>query len=205
LRRKEQLALTLGFDWVMHADADELRESPWPSLSLGAAIGIVDRMGYNAIDFAVFQFRPTTDRPFVRGQDLRRSFRYYDGPREFDRLQIKCWKHAGKVELVPSGGHEAAFEGRRVFPIRFVLRHYPIRSQEHGQRKVFRDRRPRFIESEHRKWHLQYDDVDEATSFVRAAGELEEWDPELVRAKLAIRHREVERLENELTTLRGKS
>src|SRR5687767_3226479 len=39
LRRKEQLAVDLGYDWVMHADADELRESPWRGMSLGSAIG----------------------------------------------------------------------------------------------------------------------------------------------------------------------
>jgi hypothetical protein len=201
LRRKEQLAATLDFDWVMHADADELRESPWPGVPLASAIGTVDRMGYNAIDFAVFHFRPTVAK-FSSGEDLRRVFRHYEPPREFDAVQIKCWKNVGKVALTPSGGHEAQFDGRRVFPIRFVLRHYPIRSQEHGLRKVFVERRPRFIESERRIWHLQYDDVTEDTSFVRPVTELTEWDPDLVRAELAIRHREVERLEAELEKAR---
>jgi glycosyltransferase involved in cell wall biosynthesis len=205
LRRKQQLAETLGFDWVMHADADELRESPWPTLSLASAIGLVDRLGYSAIDFAVFHFRPTTENPFRRGDDLRRAFQYYEAPKPYDRLQIKCWKNIAPVDLVSSGGHEALFDARRVFPIRFVLRHYPIRSREHGERKVFRERRPRFIEAEHGKWHLQYDEVTDASSFVRSPAELERWDPDRVRAELAIRHRGVELLETELSKLRDKA
>ena len=38
------------------------------------------------------------------------------------------------------GGHDARFPGRRVFPYKFLLLHYPARSQEQGERKVFRDR-----------------------------------------------------------------
>jgi len=201
LRRKEELAVSLGFEWAMHVDADELRESPWRGVPLADAIGVVDRMGYNAIDFAVFHFRPT-GAPFEAGTDLRRAFTHYDHPKSYDTLQIKCWKNVCRANLVDSGGHQAKFEGRRVFPIRFVLRHYPIRSQEHGVRKVFLERRPRFIESEHQRWHLQYDDVTEDTSFVRPKSELREWDADVVRAELAIRHRGVEQLEAELERCR---
>ncbi|MFO0566305.1 MAG: glycosyltransferase family 2 protein [Polyangiaceae bacterium] len=203
LRRKEQLAATLAYDWVIHADADELRESPWPGVPLGPAVGAVDRLGYNAIDFALFQFRPVHD-DFVPGGDLRSAFTHYELPRHFDILQVKCWKNTGPVALVPSGGHEAAFDGRNIFPLRFVLRHYPIRSQSHGMRKVFRERCPRFIESEHGRWHLQYDDITPETNFIRSPDELIAWDPWAVRAELAIRNRWVESLETEVERLRAE-
>ena len=34
LRRKEELANTLQADWFIHHDADEIRESPWPNVTL---------------------------------------------------------------------------------------------------------------------------------------------------------------------------
>ena len=47
-----------------------------------------------------------------------------------------------------------------------MLRHYPIRSQEHGERKVLRDRQPRWnaVERE-RGWHTQYDQIQTDTTF----------------------------------------
>src|ERR1044071_6142278 len=47
LRRKEELATTLQADWFVHHDADEIRERPWPGLTLKQAIQWVDTLGYN--------------------------------------------------------------------------------------------------------------------------------------------------------------
>ena len=103
---------------------------------------------------------------------------------------------AGGFDLLSSGGHEIAFEGRRVFPLRFLLRHYPIRSQAHGERKVFRERRPRFDASERaRGWHVQYDSVEAGHRFIRDAEGLRPYDPHEVRLDLVLRHRGVEDLE----------
>ena len=96
---------------------------------------------------------------------------------------IRCWKWTGAtVDLVSSGGHSADFDGRRVFPIPFLLRHYPIRGQTHGTRKVFEDRLPRFDRAERdRGWHVQYDGLDAQHAFVRPVGELSPYDPDAVR------------------------
>ena len=157
LARKAQLASELDADWFLHHDADEFREGPWFGLSLKASIQLVDASGYNAIDSACLNFRPVAER-FERGVDVRQAFRYYEPAALHDRIQIRCWKRGERlVDLVSSGGHEAEFAGRKVFPIRFLLRHYPIRSQEHGERKVFVERRPRFRAREReRGWHVQY-------------------------------------------------
>src|SRR5262249_16149645 len=137
LRRKEALAAELEADWCIHTDADELRESPSPGMFLADAFAAVDALGYNAIDFQVFNFWPTNNE-FRPGDDLRRAFRYYELGAPHDRPQIKAWKRQrGPIDLSGTGGHEIRFVGRRVFPVRFVLRHYPIRSQAHGERKGF--------------------------------------------------------------------
>jgi hypothetical protein len=196
LRRKELLAHELDAGWVMHHDADEFRESPWAGVSLLDAVRRVDALGYNAVDFELLNFWPTHDG-FRPGDDVRAAFPFFERAASWDRSQVKCWKRTGvQVDLVGSGGHDAVFPGRRVFPLRFLLRHYPIRSQAHGERKVFRERRPRRVPSEHgRRWHVQYDGLGEGDSFIRDPATLTPYDPEALRLDLALRHRGVEALE----------
>jgi hypothetical protein len=198
LRRKEHLAQVLDADWFIHHDADEFRESPWTGRRLADAIRLVDRSGYNAIDFAVFNFWPTHNR-FMAGDDVREVFRHYEPGRSFDRLQIKCWKKTDvAVDLATSGGHDAMFPGRRIFPIRFLLRHYPIRGQEHGKRKVFLERRARFDPDERaRGWHVQYDEITETQDFIRDPATLAAFDPDAVRLQLVLDHRGVEALQHQ--------
>jgi hypothetical protein len=197
LRRKEQLARELDAHWFIHHDADEFRESPWLDRNLRDAIRTVDRLGYSAIDFEVLNFPPTHDR-FCAGDDVRAAFQYFESAGAFDRLQIKCWKKtADPVDLVSLGGHDATFPGRNVFPLRFVLRHYPIRGQTHGRRKVFNERRGRFDPSEKaRGWHVQYDDIPDHHSFLRDPSTLTRYDADTVRLKLVLHHRGVEQIED---------
>lgn len=203
LRRKTELAGELDADWFIHHDADEFRESPWPHLSLSAAIRAVDALGFNAIDSTRLDFWPVDDS-FRPGDDVRRTFTHYAAPAPYDRLQIRCWKktEAG-VDLASSGGHEARFAGRRVFPIRFLLRHYPIRGQAHGERKVFRERKPRFVEGERaRGWHVQYDSVQEGASFIHDPATLTRYDADAVRLELMLHHRGMEEAEAAVASLR---
>ena len=201
LSRKEQLSRELEGDWFLHYDADEFRESPWGHLDLRHGIELVDRLGYNAIDFAVLNFWPTDADVDAQG-DVQRALRHWDAAARFDRVQVKCWKKTAAIDLVTSGGHDARFDGRRVFPIRFLARHYPIRSQTHGQRKVFEERTPRFAQEERaRGWHVQYDDVEAGSSFTRLASALTLYDPDAIRCGLQIEHRGVESLAEERNSL----
>jgi hypothetical protein len=158
LRRKQELAATLGADWYIHADADEFREPIWPHTTLADGLRRVDDLGYNAVTFDVFNFRPVEDT-FAVGADVRRCLEFFEPCEQFDALQIKAWKHPGlPVDLVGTGGHEAQFPGRRVFPFPFLLRHYPIRGATQGRKKIFEDRLPRFAAEERAGgWHVQYD------------------------------------------------
>jgi len=186
LTRKAELAAQLDADWVIHADADEFRESPWPGLTLREAFYIVDRLGYNAIDFELLNFRPV-DNSFVPGKDVRQFLHHYEGCENYNTRQVKAWKNLGvPVDLVTSGGHDISFEGRKVFPIRFIHRHYPIRSQHHGLLKVFHQRKNRFCaEEKAMAWHIQYDHVlDENHNFIRRAEDLHRYDPVDVRLRL---------------------
>ena len=156
LERKAALALELSADWFVHHDADEFRESPWPQLRLADAIGRVDALGYNAIDSVRLDFWPVHDREIAG--DIRDAFDHYAPPASYDQRQVRIWKRTDTlVDLASTGGHEVRFEGRRVCPDRFILKHYPIRGQRHGERKIFDERLARFSTDERaRGWHVQY-------------------------------------------------
>ena len=145
LQRKEEIARELFADWFIHYDADEIRESPWPNMTLKEAIRWVDTLGYNCIDFKLINF-PPINNGFKQGDDLRSYFTFCEYGGEFDKLQLKCWKTSkSPVSLADTGGHEARFKARRIFPIQFLLRHYPIRGQTHGVKKVFHERKGHFF------------------------------------------------------------
>lgn len=184
LDRVAEIAGEGGADWFIHHDADELRQGPWPGIGLRRALYRVQREGYNAIDHTVIDF-PPMDESFEPGRDFGAHFTRFAPPDTLaNRIQIKAWK-AGPVDLRSSGGHEAAFPERRVHPLNFLLRHYPIRSQAHGERKVLGERRARFDPAERASaWHMHYDHVRQGHRFHRDPEELIAFDEDFDRAWL---------------------
>jgi len=165
-----QTAAASPYDWIMHYDADELRESPWPGVTLAEALAFVDSQGYNAVDFTVIDFRPVHPDPQLTAP-IREQLPFFEfGRRPGHFQQVKAWKNQKGVvvDLATTGGHRADFDGRRIFPLKFLNRHYPLRSQEQARQKVFRDRRERFSEAERqgKGWHSQYDQYDPDSSFL---------------------------------------
>lgn len=147
-----------GADWVLHHDADEIRTSPWPGVTLRDALAAVSARGFTAIDSTVIDFRFTPDHP-AAAPPYERSLTHFEfGRRPGHFVQIKGWARREIVDLTSSGGHEARFGGRRVFPLKFLLKHYPLRTRVQAERKIFRDRLPRTAaERKERNWHTQYD------------------------------------------------
>ena len=186
LGRKEILANTLEADWFIHADSDEFREAPWFETTLYEGVRKVDRLGYNTINFELLNFRPINNT-FIEGEDVRKYLTLYESPQYFDLKQVKAWKNTGvKVDLISSGGHKVRFNGVRLFPLNFILRHYPIRSEQHGYKKIFKDRVPRFNKEEKdMTWHMQYDSfIDGKAKYLSAKSDLIEYDPIKIRINL---------------------
>lgn len=163
---KEQLKKTadyskiLNVDWVMHQDADEIRKSPWAKIKLRDALLSVDLLGYNAVDFTVIDFRYLNNYSDLNApyQNNLNFFEFGRRPGHFK--QIKAWKNEVAVDLDSSGGHESDFEGRLVYPIKFLLKHYPLRNRIQAKKKVLQDRLPRFaLENSRFGWHTQYDNI----------------------------------------------
>lgn len=145
------------YDWFMHYDADEIRYSPIKDVTLQQMITFIDDLGYNSIDMTVIDFRFTKDINVQQNYENNLlSFEF--GRRAGHFSQVKCWKYAKDIVLASSGGHDAQFVNRKVYPIKFLMKHYPLRNLEQAQNKVFRDRANRIQKEKSEKgWHGHYD------------------------------------------------
>ena len=139
LRQKERIAREEPADWYLHVDADEIKEAPRPWSTLREAFEDVGCAGFNAIDFDEFVFVPTVEEPdFTDGDYVAemRSYYHYE-PDSPDRWRVNAWQGGldRVVNLTASGGHRVAFDGMRIYPRPFILRHYPVLSAAHADAK----------------------------------------------------------------------
>jgi hypothetical protein len=154
----EQLSKQLSYDWFLHYDADELRYTPWKNVTLQKAIGFIDSLGYNAIDFTVLDFRYTTDKDNVTVNVEKNNIWFEFGKRPGHFRQVKCWKKQRQLDLKSSGGHHVDFQDIHIYPVKFLNKHYSLRSKEQAQRKLVVHRLPRTQkEKGERGWHTHID------------------------------------------------
>jgi glycosyltransferase involved in cell wall biosynthesis len=182
-----EIAAVEPASWFIHHDADEIRRSPWPELTLREAFYQADVRGFNAVNHTQLDFHPTDTSDFEPGMRLEGHFRYFTPtPIVSPDYRVNAWKNLGlRVDLASSGGHSAHFPTRRIFPYNFLLKHYPIRSQAHGERKVLRERKPRWNADERRQgWHFQYDHIRSGHRFVRRPEELRLFDEGFYESQL---------------------
>lgn len=157
LRRKEELAAEFArqkeADWLLHLDPDEVRLPPPGENTLATALATVDRAGYNAVNFLECTFVPTREEPDHDHPDFQRTLRtYYAFCPSFPH-QLKAWKaaDASHPDLVTKGGHRITFEGLRMHPRSFPMKHYLFLSVPHAVEKYV-DRQYDAGEVE-RGWH----------------------------------------------------
>jgi SAM-dependent methyltransferase len=174
LRRKEEIAAAWPGRWIIHTDADEIRRPPSADLTMAQGLAMAEAYGSNRINFNLVNYRPTSAEPFAPGT-LRSAFQHFEfGTLPGHFVQAKAWiQGSERVDLAGSAGHNVQFSGATDFPYKFLLRHYPIRSQEHGKLKILTQRRERWDPKERaRGWHVHYDHIDNSTSFVWNAQDL---------------------------------
>jgi len=174
LQRTEEISRKLSYQWYIHYDADEMRVSPWINVSLRDAIYYIDSLGYNLIENTVIDFKLTDDK----AENLFMKDGYYDfGHKETHFLQTKTWKKSDSLQLKESGGHVAVVPEPKIFPLKILNRHYPLRSMEQAERKIFRDRKPRFEkEKRSRGWHGHYDSIHNKMELISELSGLLKWD-----------------------------
>ena len=146
------------YDWFMHHDSDEIRTSPFKNISMQEMISFVDFEGYNAIDFTVIDFRFTKHNDDIKKEYEKNHLSFEFGRRPGHFQQVKCWKYSSNINLADSGGHNVDFINRKIYPIKFLLKHYPLRSIEQANKKIFEDRQNRILKEKKEKgWHSHYD------------------------------------------------
>ena len=154
LSLKEKLCKEIEADWFIHHDADEIREAPLPFKTLYEGILKADQEGYNAINFDEFVFLPTADDESFEEADYVETMRYYYFFEPVKLRRVNAWKKTDQTfDLVSSGGHIANFEGRKIYPENFILRHYVALSRAHAIAKYGRERVYSSEEMETRGWH----------------------------------------------------
>ena len=180
LRRREQVVGEHDYDWYVLNDADEFRESPVARADVRR--GPRPRRGARLQRRLLPRARlPPGRRPLRAGHRPARGA-HRVGERQRGRRRAGEGVQApadGSLDIVNRAGHDVRFTGRRVCPVQFILRHYPIRSPEHGMRKVLKERLPRFAAEERKAgWHVQYDQlVAEGAKFVWEPSELDRVEP----------------------------
>ncbi len=164
LHRKGEIALDCDHDWVMHVDADEIRLPPKPFETIREALARVDAGDYNAVNFVELCFVPTCEEPNHEHPDFQSTMRWYYPMRPCAHHRLNLWKRGRvSVDLAGSGGHRVDFEGIRVWPTDFPMRHYLFLSVAHAKEKwVDRVYDPEELE---RGWHrsraqLQASDIN---------------------------------------------
>lgn len=177
LARMEELSREIEADWFVRRGADEVLATPWPGVSYRDGLYFVDQAGFNCVDHTIVEFHPVDDG-FAAGMDHETYFKHFDFKHLSHRFQRKAWKNFGQpISTIPSAGHDVVFAGRRVYPYKFLLKHYSFRSQKHGEQKVFRERKARWNPRERaRGWHVHYDAMQEGHRFVRSVAEKERFD-----------------------------
>lgn len=162
LSLSRQKAQTLEADWIIHHDADELRESPWEGISLRQAISMIDGLGYNCIDHTVIEFLFYQEPDSAPNHEpspspVKRLNRFRFPSHRANFTQLKAWRKAD-WEGMTDGGHRVILKNQSVFPLKFLIKHYPLRSPDHAKRKVLAERISRFsAERRILGWHVHYD------------------------------------------------
>lgn len=136
LRTLYDIALEQTPDWIVKIDSDEFLESGLEGLNLRDAIIQVDNEGCNFIQFDRFDFFMTDDNnessksikkklPYYsyHGDYLYRAWKYYPGV----RVEAFAFVH------FPTFPDEIKY---KIYPRKFVMRHYPFRTREQTEKKI---------------------------------------------------------------------
>jgi len=156
-------------DWLVLIGADEFLETRNSAKGETLIEGLIEeeKKGYEVVQFDTFEFWPTRlDNPTEN--DVRRRMKYYTWTSAWN-FRAYRWSEMSRFhEHYPTPA-----PGRilKISPNIFVLRHYRFRSFDHGMRKTFQERLPRFA-SKSEKW-VHYDNcLPNEDFFVRDPNEL---------------------------------
>ena len=130
-----------SYEWILLIDADAFYHSPVKGMSLLEFMESVKKRGCNIIDGQLIEFYPTEKDDVSISLPIQRL--------NYCKVYNPCPQH--KIFLYhPSikfyeGGHICMRENARVSMVKFLYLHYPWVSYEHGVKKIFLERKPRYV------------------------------------------------------------
>jgi glycosyltransferase involved in cell wall biosynthesis len=122
------VAKSLGCDWYVLTDADELMET-YDGRTIADVIEEEDAKGYNCINFDSYSFWATVDDDMDEPDFAKRILHYTF----FDIPYIRAVKNSPEITL----DHPHTPGGElRLSPVSMVIRHYKFLDADQGRRKV---------------------------------------------------------------------
>ena len=145
-----------NYRWILTIDADAFYCSPVKSWPLLRFMESAASCGYNILNGSVYEFYPTEkDDPSIASPAER--IKYYQIVNQ--GKQHKIFLYHPTVDFFTQYGHVCIRDNPKICEHpRFIYKHYPWVSYEHGLVKIFNQRRPRYIERQlypdrHLHWH----------------------------------------------------
>ncbi|MDL2123644.1 MAG: SPASM domain-containing protein [Deltaproteobacteria bacterium] len=147
-----------SYDWIALIDADSFYHSPVDGLPLVDFLSQVKKNGFNIVDGKLFDFFPTEKDDLSITSPIKR-LKYCDvhNGTAHKYPQHKIFQYHPDIDFYTHFGHICLREDARVAPVKLLYLHYKWVSFEHGRKKIFTERVPRFVEREsHARFHPQY-------------------------------------------------
>jgi len=132
LRLKEEIVNSLDTDWVIHADADEIFESPRFQETLRAFIERLSASGIDIINCDEFVFTPKNEIDNFNNFDfIKQMTNYYHFDKPNRALHRFLRLDSSTIGWSDSGGHKLDPANRKLGIERARLRHYVGLSLDH--------------------------------------------------------------------------
>lgn len=173
LTRTEEISKQTEYDWYIHYDVDEIRVSPWKNVTLKDAFCYIDSLGYNCVENTVIDFRLTD-----MDEEIFNKNAFFEMRVSIYTEQLKSWKKDDLIDLKESAGHKVHMANPRVFPLKILNKHFPMRSVRQASKKIFQERQKDYSQEEKKEkgWHTQYDRLKNEDDLIYDKSDLLYWD-----------------------------
>jgi MoaA/NifB/PqqE/SkfB family radical SAM enzyme/glycosyltransferase involved in cell wall biosynthesis len=138
------------YDWILIIDADGFYYSPVKGMRLLEFLHIAAKYGYNVLNGRVYEFYPTQiDNRLIASSTLRLQ---YCQPKFQELLYVnekhhRIFQYDPSIDFYTTFGHGIRRNSCRVLnKVKYIYKHYPWVSFEHGLKKIFKERKPRYVE-----------------------------------------------------------
>jgi len=171
LRILYDLALKDQADWVVICAADEILETGIKNRTLREEIEKTAKEGYNLIQFDRYDFFLTDDDNEV-AKSITKRLTYYSCQGEH---VYRAWKCIPGIDIEAGGSHYPYFPegvGYKIYPKKFVMRHYPFRDKQQAERKAKERARGREnSKSSNKPVNLHYQAIQKQLSQIKISHE----------------------------------